>query len=189
MSPPPAGRRSHGLASTVLLVLLIVAPTLALSGQLVFATVHTSSNEGRTNAWSFERFDCGCPPCDLICPIPQALELDLFIARRDFPPRHVLFTPYGGQELGEVSIFAVTRAPDTDYVEIIDPQFTGDVRVGLAYALKTRTGKYVLFTIYEIGLNTFGFVYRYQDDGSILFPSYTSVQPTTWSGLKRLLKP
>lgn len=169
------------LRTLLLLTALPLGPEAA-------ATVHTDSNQAKTNSWAFERFDCGCPPCDIICPIPQAFESDILVGRRDFPQRHVLFTPYGGQTLGNVSIFSLTRAPDTGYVDIIDPVFTGDVQVGLGYALKTKAGKYVLFTIYELNFDTFGIVYRYQDDGSILFPAYTPIQPTTWGRLKGLLE-
>ena len=181
-----SGSRPHKDRRNCLPGLLLL--TLLLPGRNAMATVHTDSNQAMTNSWAFERFDCGCPPCDNICEIPQAFELDILVGRRDFPPRHVLFTPYGGQTLGEVSIFSLTRAPDTGYVEIIDPVFTGDVQVGLGYALKTKAGKYVLFTIYELNLSTFGIVYRYQDDGSILFPAWTPIQPTTWGRLKGLLE-
>lgn len=152
------------------------------------ATVHTGNNGGLTTSWEFGRFDCGCPPCDISCGIPQVFEFDVWIGRRDFPPRLVIGTPYGGQPLGDVSIFSLTRAPDTGYVsetEILAVDLAGDK----PFALKTRDGKYVLFTIYEFepGYPKFAFVYRYQDNGSILFPAYTTTQSTTWGRLKRLV--
>lgn len=156
-----------------------------LVSRIAGAVVHEGVN-GWTNSWQFERFDCGCPPCDVSCPLLQLFQFDVGFAWRDYDFRRILLTPHGGRDLDVSSIYGALVLPSDGYAAVIDHHDSDQIVVGDCYAIRTRAGAYAVIQLTAVG-ERISFVYRYQDDGTRVFPVSTSVEAATWGRIKSLL--
>jgi hypothetical protein len=141
---------------------------------------------GPVSSWVFSRLDCGCPPCLGGCSFLFTDTFDLKVAFIFHPPLGIAIrTPYGGQPLGAVPIDAIRRAPDDGYEGWINAQDNEEPAVGRTYALRTRDGGHALLTPLAIDpIIGVVFTYRYQPDGTGIFPPPSATERTTWSRIK-----
>jgi hypothetical protein len=142
--------------------------------------------------WSFERADCGCPPCIENCPLsygPQFFDIAMFFVTSP-PLGQVLLTYFGGIALGDVPIDSVQQAPSTGYSDAIVADQNEEFQANRTYIVRTAEGGHaVIRTLYVDSLEGMEFIYKYQNDGSGTFGAFhkTSSESATWSRIKSLL--